>query len=111
MVSKDKHLTTPEGEAPELSDDFFTKANRGRPVPPDTQKRVSLKLNLDPDVRAALKAVGGDVSAWINRLFAMGHAEGRGAKVSMPMGCGQRPDQRRQQRLCALVDGFGSRPS
>ena len=35
MMSKDKHLTTPEGEAPELSDDFFTKANRGRPVPPD----------------------------------------------------------------------------
>ena len=69
MKSKDKPLTTPEGEAPELGDDFFAKAKRGRPMLPDDQKRVPFKVTLDPDVRIALKAAGGSASARINRLL------------------------------------------
>lgn len=65
----DKPLIGPDGEVRELDDDFFAKAKRGRPKLPEGAKKRRVNIMLEPDIDAALKAEGGNLSARVNKLL------------------------------------------
>ena len=54
----DKSLTTEDGEALELTDEFFAKAKRGRPSLPLSAHKEAISIRIDPDVLAYFKAKG-----------------------------------------------------
>ena len=63
-------------DAPELTDEFFERADeyrgaklvkRGRPPKPDA--KVAVKLRLDPDLLAVLKATGPGWQTRANRIL------------------------------------------
>jgi len=54
----DKALTTEDGEALELTDEFFGKAKRGRPFLPASVHKEAISIRIDPDVLAHFKAKG-----------------------------------------------------
>ena len=56
-------------DVPDLGDDFFARAKRGRPPLPDDRKKRRVNIMLDPDIHSALKAERGSVSERINRLL------------------------------------------
>lgn len=69
MKKPEKPLTTPDGEAHELGDDFFAKARAGRPAMLAGERKKRVNVMMDPDVHSALKDRGINMSDRINRLL------------------------------------------
>ena len=62
-----KHYITEDGETRELDAEFFRTATRlGRPPMPEDQRKVSIKLRLDPDIVDSYRATGKGWQARIN---------------------------------------------
>ncbi len=62
-----KYCITEDGEARELDEAFFKTATRlGRPPMPEDQRKVSIKLRLDPDIVDSFRATGKGWQARIN---------------------------------------------
>ncbi len=57
-----------DGDAVELDDAFFPKAQRGRPALHPSQRKQRLNVMLDPDVADRLRS-DGDISARINNVM------------------------------------------
>lgn len=62
-----KQLIDDNGDAPELGDEFFAKARRGRPPMPEDSKKQRVTLYLDPEVLDYFKRSG---KGWQTRINA-----------------------------------------
>lgn len=54
-----------DGEAMELDEEWFKEATIGRPPMPEEQRKVSIKLRLDPDIVEGYRATG---KGWQTRM-------------------------------------------
>jgi hypothetical protein len=63
-----KPLINSDGDVRELDQDFFARAQRGRPALPVKAKKRRVNLMLDPDVAERLHGVGNS-SAFVNSLL------------------------------------------
>lgn len=64
-----KPLVDADGEVSELGEAFFERARPGRPALPVGKKRERVNLMLDPELRAAAKARGLNLSERVNALL------------------------------------------
>jgi len=63
-----KNYITEDGEALELDEEFFRTATRlGRPPIPKDQRKVSIKLRLDPEIVEFYRSTG---RGWHSRINA-----------------------------------------
>lgn len=68
-MTASKPLIGKDGEVRELEEQDLKRARRGRPSLPDGVRKQRVSLMMDPDVHAALKSKGVNISERVNTLL------------------------------------------